>query len=40
MVITRQRVAEQLSAYLRGEQQLADLVSWAEDALREGDLDQ
>ena len=40
MGITRQEVTEQLSAYLRREQHLADLVSWAEDALREGDFDQ
>ena len=40
MVITRQEVTEQLSAYLRREQHLADLVSWAEKALREGDFDQ
>ena len=40
MVITRQRVAEQLSAYLRGQQRLADLVSWAEDAMREEEFDQ
>lgn len=38
MVITRQMVAERLSAYLRGQQRLADLVSWAEDAMREGEF--
>ena len=40
MVITRQGVADQLSAYLRGQQQLADLVSWAEEAMREGEFDE
>jgi hypothetical protein len=35
MVITRQMVAERLSVHLRGQQRLADLVSWAEDAMRE-----
>ena len=40
MVITRQRVADQLSTYLRGQQQLADLVAWAEEAMREGEFDE
>ena len=40
MVITRERVADQLSAYLRGQQQLADLVEWAEEAMREGEFDE
>ena len=40
MVITRQRVADQLSAYLRGQQPLADLVAWAEEGMREGEFDE
>ncbi len=36
MRVTREIVAERISAYLRGEQRLAALVSWAEDAMREG----
>jgi hypothetical protein len=31
-------VAQRISAYLRGEQALTDLVSWAEDAMREGEF--
>lgn len=38
MVITRQMVAERLSAYLRGQERLTDVVSWAEDAMREGEF--
>jgi len=38
MLVTRELVAEQISAYLRGEQGLAALVSWAEDAMREGEF--
>lgn len=38
MRVTRELVAERLSAYLRGEQALAHLVSWAEDAMREGEF--
>jgi len=40
MIITRQVVAEQLSAYLQGQQRLADVVAWAEEAMREGELDE
>ncbi len=40
MVITRKVVAEQISAYLRGQKDLADLVAWAEDAMREEEFDQ
>jgi len=40
MIITRQVVAEQLSAYLQGQQRLADVVSWAEEAMREGEFDE
>lgn len=35
MVITRQIVADRISAYLRGQQRLAEIVSWAEEAMRE-----
>jgi hypothetical protein len=38
MRVTRELVAEWISAYLRGEQSLADLVWWAEDAMREGEF--
>ncbi len=38
MRITRAIVADRISAHLRGEQSLADLVSWAEDAMREGEF--
>ncbi len=40
MLITGQRVAEQLSAYLRGQMRLSDLVAWAEDAMHEGEFDE
>lgn len=40
MVITRDTVAEWISAYLRGQRKLAELVSWAEDAMREGEFDE
>ena len=38
MRITREMLAERISAHLRGERSLADLVSWAEDAMRERDF--
>ena len=38
MIITRQMVAERISAYLRGQQRLAEVVSWAEEAMREGEF--
>ncbi len=38
MVITRQMVAERISAYLRGQQRLAEIVSWAKEAMREGEF--
>ena len=38
MRVTREMVAGRISAHLRGEQSLADLVSWAEDAMREGEF--
>ena len=40
MVITRELVAEKLSAYLQGRQRLADLVSWAEATMCDGEFDQ
>lgn len=38
-VITRQTVAEKLSAYLQHELSLTHLVSWAETALMEGEFE-
>ncbi len=38
MIITRQMVAERISAYLRGQQRLAEVVAWAEEAMREGEF--
>ena len=38
MIITRQMVAERISAYLRGQQRIAEVVSWAEEAMREGEF--
>ena len=38
MTITKQTVAEKIASYLRHDISLADLVSWAEDALMEGDF--
>jgi len=38
MIITRQMVAERISAYLRGQQRLGEVVSWAEEAMREGEF--
>ncbi len=40
MVITRQVVADNLSTYLQGQESLAALVSWAEEAMREGEFDE
>lgn len=40
MIVTRQFVAEQLSAYLQGHLTLSDLVRWAEEAMREGEFEQ
>lgn len=40
MVITRQMVVDLMSAYLQGRQTLAELVSWAEDAIREAEFDE
>lgn len=38
MTMTKHTVAEKIAAYLRHDLSLADLVSWAEDALMEGDF--
>lgn len=37
--ITRETVAEKIAAYLRHDLSLAELVSWAESALMEGEFD-
>jgi hypothetical protein len=39
MIVTRQIVAQKLGAYLRHGLTLAELVDWAEEAMREGELD-
>ncbi len=38
-LITRETVTEKLGAYLRHDLSLAELVSWAESALMEGEFD-
>ena len=38
-LITRETVTEKLAAYLRHDLSLAELVSWAESALMEGEFD-
>jgi hypothetical protein len=38
MVITKQTVADRIAAYLRHDISLADLVSWAEEAMMEGEF--
>jgi cobyrinic acid a,c-diamide synthase len=40
MVVTRAALAEKLSAYLRRELSLAELVDWAQDVMQEGDFDE
>ena len=40
MRITKQTVAEKLTAYLHHELTLAELVDWAETALMDGELDE
>jgi secreted Zn-dependent insulinase-like peptidase len=40
MVITRQMLAEKISAYLQGRQSLDELVAWAEDSMQEAEFDQ
>ncbi|MCZ6480577.1 MAG: hypothetical protein ACE1Z6_09560 [Candidatus Methylomirabilales bacterium] len=38
MIVTRHLVAEKLSGYIQGHLPLADLVNWAEEAMREGEF--
>ncbi len=38
MTITKQTVADKIAAYLRHEIPLADLVDWAEEAMRDGEF--
>jgi hypothetical protein len=38
MLITKQSVADKIGAYLRHDLSLAELVSWAEDAMMEGEF--
>jgi cobyrinic acid a,c-diamide synthase len=38
MPITKQTVADKIAAYLRHDISLADLVSWAEEAMMEGEF--
>jgi cobyrinic acid a,c-diamide synthase len=38
MVITKQTVADKIAAYLRHDISLADLVSWAEEAMMAGEF--
>jgi hypothetical protein len=40
MVITRQMLAEKISAYLQGRQSMEDLVAWAEGAMQETEFDE
>jgi len=40
MTITKQTVAEKIASYLRHDISLADLVSWAEDAMMDGEFDE
>jgi len=40
MVITREMLAERISAYLQGRQSLDELVAWAEDSMQEAEFDQ
>lgn len=40
MIVTRHLVAEKLSAYIQGHLPLADLVHWAEEAMREGEFEE
>jgi len=40
MTTAKQTVAENISSYLRHEISLADLVSWAEDAMMDGEFDE
>jgi hypothetical protein len=38
MIITKQTVANRIAAYLRHDISLGELVSWAEEAMMEGEL--
>ena len=40
MTITNQTVAEKIASYLRHDISLADLVSWAEAAMMDGEFDE
>lgn len=40
MTITKQIVAEKIASYLRHDISLADLVSWAEGAMLDGEFDE
>ena len=40
MMITKQTVAEKIASYLRHDFSLADLVSWAEDAMMDDEFDE
>ena len=40
MTITKQNVAEKIASYLRHDISLAELVSWAEDAMMDGEFDE
>jgi hypothetical protein len=40
MTVTKRTVAEKIVPYLRHDISLADLVSWAEDAMTDGEFDE
>ncbi len=40
MVITREMLAERISAYLQGRQSIQELVAWAEDSMQEAEFDE
>ncbi len=40
MTMTKQTVAEKIVSYLRHDISLADLVSWAEEAMMDGEFDE
>ena len=40
MVITREMLAERISAYLQGRHSIQELVAWAEDSMQEAEFDQ
>ena len=39
MIVTREEVATHLIGYIQGTERLEDLVSWAEDVMAEGELE-